>query len=234
MIMEKVIPRTLVALGVLLAGARIGLADIIVTDDSHNTLTGEFQYTVELATGAKLVSGDGLVIYDFPDLVTSGPDAPTLVANTPAGAATFAALTFNVDQSLLGNSLSALSPSASNTVLGFVPNDADNSAFPPGSDNPNVENVSIVYNGSSPLGPTADYLGTLTLYTSLTGPGVTVNVNGTTASKDSSGPGEIPSSDEETDSGNVTVPVPEPTSLGILGIMGVILGGGRRLRTSKP
>jgi hypothetical protein len=224
----------LLALGVVLAGARIASADIIVTDGTiQNPATGEYQYDVELVPGALLKAGDGLVIYDFPGLVTSGPNKPSLTG--------IPGFTFNVDQRPLGNDLSALSPSTSAFPTG---NDVDAEVAAlnfPGSgtsttaDESTVNNVSIVYNGSS-LGPTSDELGVLTLFSSVAGPGVTLNDLGATGSKDSSGPGSTPSSTEEVDSGNVTVPVvPEPASLAVLGAVGLILssGSGRRSRRSN-
>jgi len=212
------------ALGVMFAGARIGMADIIVSDPipsdglTQSAATGEFQYDVEL-TPELVKAGDGLVIYDFPGLITSGPHAPAL---------SIPGFTFNVVQSLTGNGLSASSPSLNANPPG---NQVDAALAGLGStaDNPAINNVSIVYNGGGTLGPAADVLGVLTLYSSVAGAGVTLNPDSATGSKDSSGPVSSPT---EIDSGLVTVPVPEPTCLGLLGAVGLIVGSGRRARRS--
>jgi hypothetical protein len=210
----------ILALALFLAGAKIASADIIVTDDDQNTVTGEYQYDVELATGALLKPGDGLVIYDFPGLITTGPDAPTLT-----GLPGFST-NFSVVLSLTGNAILAPTSSVNNNPPG---NNVDasvaalNSLGPPFSttaDKALVTNVSIIYNGSSNLGPTADEVGVLTLYTTFNGPHATDNSDSATGSKDSSGP-ELTA---EVDSGQVTVPVPEPaTSVAGLGIAMIAL-----------
>jgi PEP-CTERM motif len=210
----------ILAFALVFAGAKRARADIVVTDDDQDTVTGEYQYDVELTSGAYLKPGDGLVIYDFPGLITTGPDAPSLTGlpgfNT----------NFTVVQSLTGNAILAPTSSVNNNPPG---NNVDasvadlNSLGPPFSttaDKPLVTNVSIIYNGGSNLGPTADEVGVLTLYTTFKGPNATDNSDSATGSKDSSGP-EFTA---EVDSGQVTVPVPEPaTSVAGLGMAMIAL-----------
>jgi hypothetical protein len=212
--------RGFLVLGMVLVLGRMVSASIVVSDGAiQDASTGEYQYNVELEAGSVLKAGDGLVIDDFPGLITSGPNAPSLT--TPG-------FTFNTVQSLTGNDLKAPSPSLNANPPG---NHVDFAIALVGgtADDATINNVSVVYNGAAQLGPTADELGVLTLYSSLAGPGITLNADSASGSKDSSGSG----GSAVYDSGSITVPVPEPTSLGVLGMVGMILGSRRRVGRSK-
>jgi hypothetical protein len=203
----------LVAAGVLLAGAKTGVASITVTDGStQNSLTGEFQYNVYLSNsgGAEDVkAGDGFTIYDFPGLITTGPFAPTL---------TVPGFTFTVVQDLTGNGINALAPPSTlfgpSDVAPYTPNQLDNEVALLGADNPGIENVSIVYNGASELVGAAT--GVLTLYTDLGSPSATIDTDSVAASKDSSGVNS-----DQVYGGYVSAPVPEPIGFWVIGILGL-------------
>jgi hypothetical protein len=206
-----------VSVAVGLAGARFASADITVTDDPtgiQNPLTGEFQYNVEIDPGSsanEVVNGDGFVLYDWPGLITTGPDAPTLTGLP------FSTSNLNIQQSLLGNYLSSPpGPSDSNSTP-YTPNTVDVDASFVGSDSASIENLSFVYNGSPVPNVSGPTVGVLTLWSSATGP--TDNSNGVNASMDSSGAGEALSYEN----GNNTVPVPEPATLSVIAIAGSAL-----------
>jgi hypothetical protein len=206
--MQKLCAAVIVATG--LAAGRMATADITITDDPtgiQNPATGEYQYDVEVDPGSsttEITAGDGFVLYDWPGLITTGPDAPTLTG-LPFGISNL-----NIQQSLLGNYLnSPPGPSDSNTTP-YTPNKVDNNlAFLGTTDAPNIENISFVYNGSGVANVANPTVGVLTLWSSFNGASATDNPNGANVSMDSSGAGEAMSYVGS----NNTVPVPEPTTL---------------------
>jgi len=168
--------------------------------------TGVFTYSVQLDNAADLKPGDGFVIYDFPDLVSS---------SLTASVGSLTGSQFSLTQTLTSNVLTDSSDVDSN---GFVAALADGLAF----DNPGTENLSFVYEG-----PPNPFVGsatsTLTLTSSITGSDTT-SVYG---SVDHSGPSQsIPFSFS---ANSVTVPVPEPvSSLGLAVVGGVVAMRRRR------
>ena len=188
----------------LLMGGRAALASWSISNLSQDAATGEYQYTVEISattTPATVNDGDGFVIYDFPDLVTSGPDDWSLTG-LPAGLASNLVLS----QQDSGNAINPLF----NSLV---------------TDDPNIPNLSFEYDDATAftVPDETEYTGTLTLYTSDTGPGVTTNTSGWAAAEDQT-------TGNQYFDGHVDVPVPEPTTLGLLALVGSALLGGRRLR----
>ena len=221
----------LIASGILITGAKISRGDIIVSDLSQNAVSGEYQYNVEVEPSSTLDPNDGFVIYDFPGLISGGS-----LSSISAGSLTLTApdsstldYTFSLSQWLLGNSVYGLTPSGSNTPVGYVPNRVDNDAALDGTDSPSIENLSFVYNGSSvTTAATEDgghYSGVLTLFTSIAGPSASVSDLGVFSSKDSS-------ASDQYASGNVSVPVPEPTGVVVLGTLAIALGVRRSRRAT--
>ena len=198
-----------VAAGISLAGGRAAMASWTISDLSQNQTTGEYQYQVLLSaatTSATVSNGDGFAIFDFPDLVTNGQNAWSLTG-MPSG------LTSNLvlSQQNSGNAINPL-------FDGIV------------TDDPNIPNLSFQYDNSTPfvVPSNTEYTGTLTLYTTDTGPGVTLNSNGWAI-------GEDQVTGNQYFDGNVTVPVPEPMTLGMLALGGSALlcgRAGRRRRVS--
>jgi hypothetical protein len=230
--------RGILAFAVGLAGAKLACAEITIYDDPtgiQDAATGEYQYNVELtgndpSSSEFMGDGDGFVMYDFPGLVTSGPHAPTLTGLP------FDMSVIQVEQSLLGNYLDAPpGPSATN-VGPLSPNSVDNAIGPSNflpADDPGIENVSFVYDGSSPvanIGSSADIVGVLTLWSTVAGPGASINLNGASdGAVDHSGAGTSQNFASDYNS----VPVPEPASLATLGVVSLALFGGRRLRSQR-
>jgi hypothetical protein len=190
---------------------------ITVTDLSQDPLTGVFQYTVSISNSAVVDSGDGFVIYDFPDYESSTLDVNDFSAPV---------------ETLTGNDINAtpgpLVPNALDaglvTVLGLT-------------DNPTIDNLSFVYTGPTiPIGNATT--GILTVQSSLDGSGVTVGTSGV-ASKDSGGP-----KSQEYYFGYVSVPmsstnavtssaVPFPSTVWGGGLLLVIFGASRVFSKSR-
>jgi hypothetical protein len=212
-----------VALGLAvgLVGARVASADITIADYNADPSAGEYQYIVEIDPGSsanEIVNGDGFALYDWPGLETTGDNAPTLT-----GIPGLSIADFLVEQSKLGNYLSAPNPSDTNTPP-VTPNGVDNQYTNLGlTDNPNVENISFVYNGTPFPNVATSQIGILTLY-STNSPAD--NPNGGDASVDSSGANESLSYVNDYN----TVPVPEPATLGVLAGGAAMLLSGRRFR----
>lgn len=117
---------------VLLFGTQAARATFSIGNSSSNPATGEYQYSISFvaASNGTVNTGQGFVIYDFPDLITTGPDAWSLTGITGFGTANL-----NLTQQLTGN---AIDPALNTQMasLGHV-------------DNPSIENLSFAYNGSS-------------------------------------------------------------------------------------
>ncbi|HTW93211.1 MAG TPA: hypothetical protein VMD30_00355, partial [Tepidisphaeraceae bacterium] len=153
MMREKMLMAIAVAAGIGLLGGGNAMASWTIADLSQDQSTGEYQYQVILSattSQATVSTGDGFAIFDFPDLVTSGPD----------------------DWSLTGM------PSGLTSNLVLVQQDSGNAINPAFNgivtDNPSIPNLSFEYENSSPFVVPVDtqYTGTLTLYTTDTGAGV--------------------------------------------------------------
>jgi hypothetical protein len=207
-----------------LTGARMASADILIYDDSsgvQDSQTGEYQYDVELDPGSSatyMEPGDGFVLYDWPGLITTGPNVPTLTGLP------FSISNFVIDQSLLGNFLNGPTPSNSNTQASFTPNSVDTAAgFEGLHDSPNIENLSFVYNGPNVPNISNVTIGVLTLWSSDTGPTDT-DGDSVNASVDHSGAGESLSYIPD----NETAPVPEPATFGLIAVAGSMLLSRRR------
>ena len=190
---------------------------ITVTDLSQDPATGVFQYTVSISSSAVVDSGDGFVIYDFPDYESSTLDVNDFSAPV---------------ETLTGNDINAtpgpLVPNALDaglvTVLGLT-------------DNPTIDNLSFVYDG--PTIPTGNATtGILTIQSSLAGSGAMVGTSGV-ASKDSGGP-----KSQEYYFGYVSVPmsstnavtssaVPFPSTVWGGGLLLVIFGASRVFSKSR-
>jgi len=168
---------SVVALASILAYGQVSKGDtIVVTDLTQNTLTGVYTYGVQFTHTANVMPGDGFVIYDFLGLTSTAQVSFAFTTSVPAGAA------FNAFLSPLYNYINApLGPSAPagpanvldtglNTVLLMT-------------DDPLINNLSMVYSGPTIMGTTS---GILTVTSSVAGPGATLTNVGV-ASKDTSG-----------------------------------------------
>jgi hypothetical protein len=184
--------------------ARTSLADTITLHDlSHNTATGEYDYTATLDPDADVQTGDGFVIYDFPGMSSSSYNV--------SGSGSGASLVFNLIPAFTPTS-NTLTQSSS--VDSISSSDASINGIP--FDNPAIPNVTFVYNGSTVTGA-----GTLTfqLFSSFKGSS-TLSVYG---SEDHSGPNQSHPYSFATNP--ITVPVPEPSALLLLtaGAIGLLL-----------
>jgi hypothetical protein len=176
-------------------GARLTPADTIsVHSLSENTSTGVYTYSIQLDAAADIQTGDGFVIYDFPDVTSA-----TITGN-------LATSQFTLVQSLTSNSLSQ---SASVDSIADAADVADGLTF----DSPSVENLSFEY-----IGPPVPFLGAgsavLTLTTSDRG-GITDSVSG---SVDHSGVSQAHPFSFSATPVEVPLPTPEPASLLLLAL----------------
>jgi hypothetical protein len=201
-----------VGMSILFGSARLGLADTITLENLYqNPSSGEYQYTVTLDSQTYLKSGDGFVMYNFPDLVTTGPTAPTLSsAATPFNDFAFAYATYS-------------SPPANALTDGNAPSDADTDATFTASEESispfstlNVPNITFVYTGPDWYANGSMETATLTLYSE---PGF-ASQSTVYASVDRSGtnPGVTYGFAQGTVDGPSTNVLPEPTGLVILGM----------------
>jgi hypothetical protein len=171
---------------VLFCCGQFAKADTItLTTQSYSTVTGVYTYGVNFTATSKVVSGDGYVVFDFPDVTGatftwSASSAATLLANSinPATAI------FTPEISLLYNYINAApGPSAPTSTPNAL--DAQLVTTLHMTDNATIDNLSMVYSGPTitALGPLS---GTLTIDTGLMGSGATTGLAGY-GSKDSGG-----------------------------------------------
>ncbi len=191
------------AVAILFFGTQAARATFSIANDSSDPSTGEYQYSISFVAGSSgtVNAGQGFVIYDFPDLITSG------LLNWSLSDLTGFANNLTLSQQTTGN---AISPTL-NTLMSIEGH----------TDNPSIENLSFVYNSNAPYSePSGGATGILTLYT--TDLNASLNTIGASGAQDT-----------QTGAQNVintiTTPlVPEPTTLGLLGLTGLALLGGRR------
>jgi len=194
-------------------GALVGVANaetITVHDVSQNTATGVYVYQVQLDPSADVQNpSDGFVIYDFPGLISA---TLTPVTGSLTGA------DFTLNQTLTSNTLTQ-----SASVDSFASSVASSNSIP--FDNPNVENLSFDYTGSpNPFLGAA--VSTLTLTTSVLG----ADTQSMYGSIDHSGPDQV-LAPYSIAANPVTVPVPEPTAVALLGIASASLLARRRRKS---
>ncbi|HTV48353.1 MAG TPA: PEP-CTERM sorting domain-containing protein [Phycisphaerae bacterium] len=238
-----------VGVSLLLGSTRASLADTITLQNlSHNDATGEYQYTITLDPEAYVQNGDGFVIYNFPNLVTTGPDVPTItpaVSDSSAADAAFGRLAYYsygtyTNPSLPANYLydqkaakdadyDAADAAYQNSLTASPP-----ASFPPPTPSYvlDVPNVTFYYNDPSGddtfVGDGTDTeIATLTLYTI---PGSTTQTS-VYASVDRSGTSDGTSYGLA--DGTIATPVPEPSSIGLLALGAVGLLRKRRNSASK-
>jgi len=205
------------AASALLMGRMASADTITLHDISENLATGVFTYSVQLDTAANVQSGDGFVLYDFPQL-TSWSIAGTAL-NDGSASPTHQ---FTLSQTLTSNTL---------TQASSVDISADAAAVSNGIsfDSASVTNLSFSYNG-----PPTPFLGATTAVLTLTS-GLKNGVIGNSVygSVDHSGPnGNVPFSF----SANpilipTTAPVPSAL-LGGLALLGLV-GAGRMIKVRR-
>ena len=190
------------AVAILCFGTQAARATFSIANYSSDPSSGEYQYSVSFVAGSSgtVDAGQGFVIYDFPDLITSG------LLNWSLSDLTGFANNLTLSQQTTGN---AISPSLDGLM-----------SLEGHTDNPSIENLSFVYNSNTPYSePSAGATGILTLYT--TDLNASLNSIGASGAEDTeTGPQNIINT--------ITTPVPEPATLGLLGLTGLALLGGRR------
>jgi hypothetical protein len=207
MIGKKITLLGSLAVSVLLFGTQAARATFSIANVSADSATGEYQYSVSFvpSSAGTVNPGQGFVIYDFPNLVTSGPDDWSLTGITGFGTSNL-----NLSQQLTGNAISS-----SLDVLFSIDGHTDN---------PSIENLSFAYNGGSGFSePGAGATGTLTLWTTDLNAGL--NTTGGSGAQDT----EV---GNQNVINNITTPyVPEPTTLAIMGLTSAALLGRRARKT---
>jgi PEP-CTERM motif len=239
---SKIILALLGALAVA-ATARVSAASAIdIAFQSANITEGIFNYTLTLNNSNQLTAGDGFTFYDFEGFV---PGATTLTPLTGGGSLSMAnfAPTFTTTDSTPAGSLGGQGNDLNNSAAlnTVVQTDADNNGLSdsfadpnsstdglsnPTFDNPEIYNVSFVFDAGSSYNAadTETYL--LTLFTSVvnTNEQVSMTEVGSEA-QDSGGDPSYGATSVYTPNGPGEVPVdlPEPSTLGLLAIGAIYL-----------